>query len=241
MDLVGYLTCLVDDSYRKDKTTANMVFMSSPRTFEILPLDIHYIILSYLVNKEKPSPTTTAVTTTTTTTTEEAEKEWKYPFLTLALVSKNTYSIIEAYTQHLLLSHHNRFPTNKLSSPPNLRACLKNRQNALSFRGVYIHLSGQHCRFCDKRTKCVGIVYSEIVCCRKCDRTVWPAKVTLTQASRTYGLSKEALEANCEFGSYRGPMNWTTMFMERDVKRYAESVYGDLDEWRKNRSKRRKR
>lgn len=76
------------------------------------------------------------------------------------------------------------------------------------------------------------------MCCRKCDKKIWPDKITLTNAKKVYGLTAEELKMNCVFGVYMCMNTPTTMFMEPEVRRYAESVHGDLETWREKKKRR---
>ena len=96
------------------------------------------------------------------------------------------------------------------------------------------------------------------MCCVKCDRTVWPQKITMTEAIKKYNIKKEDLfggilphtlggpsEAvgtkdgitpqmrGLHYGQFMQNNTFTTMFMEDDVRRLAAKKHGieDMDEY----------
>ncbi|KAF8539045.1 hypothetical protein BDD12DRAFT_839807 [Trichophaea hybrida] len=172
-----------------------------PTTLDTLPLDVQYSILCYL---DLPRPSFI----------------YDHPFLTLSLVSPSLLATVESHCTHLLHRLLSRFPSTapKLIPPTNSRR-------------TYLTHTTKRCRFCDTKTTAVAKIFNFIPCCRICDARQWPEKITLTKARMTYGLSAEMLKARCNWGAYYCVGVYTRMFDEREVRKLAGVVHGDLEAW----------
>ncbi|KAF8244048.1 hypothetical protein K440DRAFT_663738 [Wilcoxina mikolae CBS 423.85] len=170
-----------------------------PTTLDTLPLDIQYSILRYL---DLPHPSFI----------------YEHPFLTLSLVSTTLHSAVESHCTHLLHRLLSRFPSTAPKRIPPTNS-----------RRTYLTHTTKRCRFCNTKTTAVAKIFNFIPCCRICDARQWPEKITLTKARTTYGLSAEMLMARCNWGGYYCVGVYTRMFDEREVRKLAEMVHGDLE------------
>lgn len=84
------------------------------------------------------------------------------------------------------------------------------------------------------------MVFNDIVCCRSCDRKIWPEKMTKTAARTTYDLHDHQL-AKIQSGRYQVYGMISTMYLTSDVKKLAESIHGNLEEWKKKKKEKLKR
>jgi hypothetical protein len=184
-------------------------------TLDTLPLDLQYHILRYLDLPRPPSL-------------------YSHPFLTLSLVSKTLLATVESHSTHLLHRLLSRFPNTAPKRIPSTNS-----------RRTYLVHTTKRCRYCDAKTNAVAKIFNFIPCCRYCDARQWPEKITLTKARTTYGLKTEMLLEKCHWGAYYCVGVYTRMFDEREVRRLAERVHGDLEAWlerkRQKAEKRRKR
>ncbi|RMZ69209.1 hypothetical protein GMOD_00003144 [Pyrenophora seminiperda CCB06] len=93
----------------------------------------------------------------------------------LAATNKHLNAIVEEYARSLLLRHRN-------ITPPK-------RPKKFTCRGKWL---GEICAFCKGNSKRRSTFYRPLTCCIPCDREHFP-KVTMTDAIRGFGLSKQDL------------------------------------------------
>ncbi|KAA8903640.1 hypothetical protein FN846DRAFT_953628 [Sphaerosporella brunnea] len=156
-----------------------------------------------------------------------------HPLLTLPLVSRTLHAATESFCFHQLQKLRAQFPHHKVSQ-------------RTPYRKVYVKHAHTHCSFCNRSTSCTAIIFPYIRCCRGCDRKVWPEKISLSAAKRTYGLPEQMLLARCAWGAYMCQGVWARMLLTPEVKQLAGEVHGDLENWlegrrRKGAERRRKR
>ncbi|KAI5808414.1 hypothetical protein BZA77DRAFT_18361 [Pyronema omphalodes] len=183
-----------------------------------LPLETLNHIFDYLVSAADP----------------KKERDWRYdkvrqPLNRLAFVSRCFRDLVESYCAHRLAQLEARAKT---SLP--LSHCRKPR----TYRKHFLRRVIYHCEFCQVKTGCRAIVFNNLVCCRSCDRSIWPEKMTLTAAKSTYDLNDFQLKG-IQSGYYAVYGMLTRMFLTSDVKKLAESIHGDLEEWTKKKEEKR--
>ena len=176
---------------------------------ETLPLELLYAVFQYLYSLDAP----------------------KHPLIALSSVSRSLRDAVESYSIHALRQHHARFPRSAPRPPFNTGA------HPRTYRRTYLFHTLARCVFCNWTTQCVAKVFNDLRCCRKCDKVQWPDKITLTQARKKYGLSRDVLERSCKhWGVYICMGVLTTMFLEGEVKKVADRIHGGLEEWMERRT-----
>lgn len=186
---------------------------STKTTFNTLPIDIHFDILSHLTAAVPPHPRFHKLIPPVWSTLSN------HPYLSLSLVSRATTDIVESYCRHL---------TAVTAVAP------ANHRKAFLLQAV------SKCYFCSAEAEACGTVMPTAACCGSCDVLLWPEKVELGMAMDRYGVCKNELTAECDGGAVVGRwgagMEW--MFDEKRVRRYVERVYGDG--WRREEERRKR-
>jgi len=123
---------------------------------------------------------------------------------------------------------------------------------------IWLNATMRHCFACGKASNRRAIMDCTLVCCMKCDKTVWPQKITMTEAIKKYNIKKEDLfggilpstlggpqelartkdglipqRRGLHYGQFMQNNTFTTMFMEDDVRWLASKKHGyeDIDEY----------
>ncbi|KAI5818967.1 hypothetical protein BZA77DRAFT_305439 [Pyronema omphalodes] len=153
-------------------------------SFDTLPLDIHFQILSHL-----------------TEVSVGTGRFAKHSFFPLSKVSKTINNAVESYCQHLLQLNYTRYRDTKSSipTPPFLST------KAQTYRQVYLTSAYRRCRYCNSSTKHVSSQDSSVRCCRRCDRqqcqllAQWQHKINSSFAEREYGVPEATLLASVPY------------------------------------------
>ena len=128
------------------------------------------------------------------------------------------------------------------------RAMTKPRTNWLRGRGGLLWWIDRNCIFCGKASSRTAIMMNGFHCCRGCDDTHWPDKITKSAAREEYHLSDHHLLPHQQrtpisakmLAKHPGglPKLWygtcmtvntpTTYFLRKDVEALATLAHGDL-------------
>lgn len=127
-------------------------------------------------------------------------------------------------------------------------------QNSVNYlRGAehgFLSWAEIHCNFCGIELSYdrYAILMSGITCCKACDQTQWPGKITKEDAKRKYKLRDDQLLQTTDltpslarllsrhpgnlpklrYGTVCGTADLTYYFLERDVAAFAKLAHGDL-------------
>lgn len=95
-----------------------------------------------------------------------------HPYLALSAVSRALNGLIESYTAHLIATRRAQFSSSAAPAqkPTNRRRLL--------------HHIWTYCEFCNRKSRRSAILACELVCCKNCDQTQWPRKITMTEACK---------------------------------------------------------
>jgi hypothetical protein len=151
----------------------------------------------------------------------------------LSRTSKLLYQQTNAWA-HLFLHSHRDITKYRVFKTPKAAA---NQQPALQ---KLLQWSVRHCVFCGKTSQREAILMNGLHCCRGCDREQWPDKITETQASKEFGLTKQrdvvlqgsttvlgqrqAQRLKLRYGTYFCMGVCTTMYLRKDVEAYVEAL-----------------
>ena len=139
-----------------------------------------------------------------------------HPFLALSATSRSLHSAVTAYTTHTLHALASRpLPPPSTTSKTPLKTLLT--------------FLTKNCAFCHNPTVSHARLHPTLPCCRTCDLIHYPNKITLSNAMKTYNLTKPALRANVPFGQYMCSNILTTVFLGADVEAFATKTHGPLD------------
>ncbi|KAF8429816.1 hypothetical protein EV426DRAFT_509225, partial [Tirmania nivea] len=142
---------------------------------EQLPLELYFLVFEYLAPLPPPGA-----------------KIREHPFLALSQTSRTFRNALLPYLRLQILN------CNACSMPRKHQQALADTKRALSHltpRLLKIWLSAtlKHCFACGKTSSRRAIMDSTLVCCVKCDKTIWPQKITMTEAIKKYTIKKEDL------------------------------------------------
>ncbi|CBX92681.1 hypothetical protein IAQ61_005948 [Plenodomus lingam] len=136
--------------------------------------------------------------------------------LALSATSKHFNAVVEEHANNALKKHGLPLP--------------KRAGKLTTLRRKWL---GDICQFCKRASKRRACFYSDVVCCKDCDRTVFP-KITMTAAMSTYNLSKLDLFTPNELHPYLEALTVGTasvmggqaiMISEPDVLARRDHIY----------------
>jgi hypothetical protein len=158
----------------------------------------------------------------------------------LSRTSKLLYQQTNAWA-HLFLHSHRDITKYRIFKTPNAAA---KQQPALQ---KLLQWSVRHCVFCGKTSQREAILMNGLHCCRGCDREQWPDKITETQASKEFVLTKhrdvvlqgsstvlgqrQAQRLKLRYGTYFCMGVCTTMYLRKDVEAYVEALKLQEEGW----------
>ncbi|KAF8434461.1 hypothetical protein BGX38DRAFT_1145888 [Terfezia claveryi] len=207
---------------------------------EQLPLELYFLIFEYLAPLSPPGVKIGGHPFLALSQTSQTFRNALLPYLRLQILNCNASSVSRKHQQALA------DPKRDLSllTPKLLK--------------IWLNASMKHCFACGKASGRRAIMDSTLVCCVKCDRIIWPQKITMTEAIKKYSIKKEDLfggvlpstlggpremaetkdgiipqKQGLRYGQFMQNNTFTTMFMEDDVRRLASKKHGieDIDDY----------
>ncbi|KAK5713783.1 hypothetical protein LTR17_017467 [Elasticomyces elasticus] len=168
-----------------------------------------------------------------------------HPIYQVASTCRSLRDQVDSWSHHWLKSHTaiTRYRDNQTTS-----AGRKILVRKAGLRGVLQFVKSK-CVFCGMITKHSAVFANGLRCCVKCDKQQWPDKITRTAAKEKFGLKdNQLLPARHPAVHHNHPQSTlamskspfqkprygtcvianvqTTMFLETDVHRLAQQVYG---------------
>ncbi|KAF1989325.1 hypothetical protein K402DRAFT_418608 [Aulographum hederae CBS 113979] len=167
--------------------------MCSP-TLQTLPPELFHLILSYLPGILASVPNTTGLDQRSLRHIPDLLyniRIHRHLYLALACTSAELRDSVEDYCKHLIKTYSASSATVKDVFDKRVNVLAGDEKKVQLRR--YIKFAANYCAFCGKKCGRRAIFNNLMMCCVKCDRTVWAARMTKTDALRKYKLSAKHL------------------------------------------------
>ncbi|KAK4544854.1 hypothetical protein LTR36_003758 [Oleoguttula mirabilis] len=196
-----------------------------------LPPELMHLVCDFLLPSHQPNIAFTA---------DAPDHSLTHALDYLAATCRTLRGEVNSWAQHFLrhhasITHHKDLKTPKLQSTRNF---LRGKAGLLTW-------AEKHCLFCGKTSARSAILVNGFRCCAHCDKQQWPRKITKTAAKTKYDVKEHHLLPSTHpslmrlkqpgnlprlrYGTYLSSNVQTTMFLEADVRRLADHLYGDWE------------
>ena len=232
--------------------------MDSLETLDTLPVELLHEICSYLIGPLSGFPGSTGLHSDDVPLAPDP----LHPFYALAGSCRVLRLAVESYCQRLLRTHRDimkiklpdidRLPdAEPTPTTPERKRKAKAKSREVIYRVLWVKWARSHCAFCGKRSVRRAIFNTLIRCCAKCDAAFWPPKITMSEALKSFNLTKLDLFRPNPFplsvvlprithATYDSSLRRdTTVFFKADIERLAELIHGSDKRGQRKRQTRR--